>query len=98
MLFRPAENLCSSCNKTESRAPTKNLRLDPEIEVCKYCGNACNATAHKWAHFREAGRREFFISDDLLRILYVFPWLGWPWRHCTIDMGQLSGSVSYGDC
>ena len=76
MLLRSAENLCSSCNKTESRAPTKNLRLGPEIKVCKYCGNACNATAHEWAHFREAERREFFISDDLLWILYVFPSLG----------------------
>ena len=76
MLFRSAENLSSSCNNTESRAPTKNLRLDPEITVCKYCGNACNATGHEWAHFREAERREFFNSDDLLWILYVFPWLG----------------------
>jgi hypothetical protein len=33
-------------------------------------------TAHEWAHFREAERSEFFISDDLLWILYVFPWLG----------------------
>jgi len=76
MLLRSAENLCSSCYKTESRAPTKNLRLGPEIKVCKYCGNACNATAHEWAHFREAERREFFVSDDLLWILYVFPWPG----------------------
>jgi hypothetical protein len=76
MLFRSAENLCSSCNKSESRAPTKNLRLGPEIKVCKYCGNACDATAHEWAHFREVERSEFFISDDLLWILYVFPWLG----------------------
>jgi hypothetical protein len=76
MLFRSAENLCSSCNKTESGATTKNLRLGPEIKVCKYCGNACDATAHEWAHFRETERRESFISDDLLWILYVFPWLG----------------------
>jgi hypothetical protein len=76
MFFRSDEYRCASCGKAGGRAPTKKLRLGPEMNVCKFCGYAHSVAAHEWAHLREAERREFFFSDDLLWVLRIFPWLG----------------------
>ena len=68
MLFRSAENLRSSCNKTESRAPTKNLRLGPEIR-------SANIAVMHVMRLRTSGptsERQSVVSFSLATIYFGF--------------------------
>ena len=62
--------------KAAGRAAPQKLRLGPEMNVCQLCGNVNKVAAHEWANLREAQRREFFFSDDVIWVLRIFPWFG----------------------